>query len=335
MLLSCSSWYNEEEKSHPKSPCPYGPQAESLAEERTWKMNTQKAIDFIKSNARPIELAEFACHFENGSKQALIDALKPYQNPDGGFGNALEPDNWNPHSTPITTNAAIGYLFQAGALGEAKEMAAGAARYLLSGDSFDQERQLWLSSIDSNKDHPHAVWWEKGENDVPSWNPSVSLAAFLVCMGAAGPWKQLVQKAFIDLEQEEEKSGDNVKCYILAYGLLKEYGIANLVDLDQARQTIQAAIQAAICQDVEKYGVEYVVSPSWFFQGSSTFLIPDLLPLIQAEREALGKLQLEDGGFDISWVWHTPYKREFQQARKWWRPRVTMEKLLFYRQFAK
>ncbi len=86
---------------------------------------------------------------------------------------------------------------------------------------------------------------------------------------------------------------------------------------------------------VENYGVEYVVSPSWFFQGSSTFLIPDLLPLIQPEREALGKLQLEDGGFDISWVWHTPYKREFQQARKWWRPRVTMEKLLFYRQFAK
>ena len=72
MLLSCSSWYNEKEKSHPKSPCPYGPQAESLAEERTWKMNTQKAIDFIKSNARPIELAEFACHFENGSKQAAL-----------------------------------------------------------------------------------------------------------------------------------------------------------------------------------------------------------------------------------------------------------------------
>lgn len=67
-------------------------------------MNVEKAIEFIKRNARPVELAEFQCLFENGPKAALVEALKPYQNSDGGFGHALEPDNWNPNSTPITTN---------------------------------------------------------------------------------------------------------------------------------------------------------------------------------------------------------------------------------------
>lgn len=44
--------------------------------------------------------------------------------------------------------------------------------------------------------------------------------------------------------------------------------------------------------------------------------------------DELSKFQNEDGGFDIWWKWYTPYS-EFEQARKYWRPRVTIDKLLF------
>jgi hypothetical protein len=37
------------------------------------------------------------------SVRQVIAALRHYQNPDGGFGNALEPDNWNKDSSPYTT----------------------------------------------------------------------------------------------------------------------------------------------------------------------------------------------------------------------------------------
>ena len=53
-------------------------------------------------------------------------------------------------------------------------------------------------------------------------------------------------------------------------------------------------------------------------------------PIDYALRE-LQKFQNEDGGFDISWQWYTPYE-EFIQARIWWRPRVTLDKLLFVRE---
>lgn len=289
-------------------------------------MDTKKAIEFIKKNARPVELAEFACHFENGPRQALVDALKPYQNPDGGFGHALEPDNWNPRSTPITTNTAIHSLFEAGALPAAREM--GIARYLLSGDSFDSERQRWLFSVDSNKDHPHAIWWERGENDVPGWNPTVSLAAFLVCMGAEGPWEELVRQAFAELPGLS--GGDELKCYILAWNMLKECEIKNVIDFAQTQKELQAQAVKSVCPHVEKYGIEYVTTPSWFLQSEAPINKDGLEPLIQAELASLQKLQLEDGGFDISWQWCTPYQEEFQQARAWWRPKVTMEKLRFY-----
>ena len=69
--------------------------------------------------------------------------------------------------------------------------------------------------------------------------------------------------------------------------------------------------------------------PSVIFTGRySEFITPEIKPLIAAEKEILGKLQMNDGGFDITWKWFTPYP-EFEQARNWWRPRITIDKLLF------
>lgn len=298
-------------------------------------MDTRKAEDFIRGNARPIELAEFRCYFENGPKQALVDALRPYQNPDGGFGHALEPDNWNPASTPITTNDAIIRLFEAKALEAAGEMAQGIVRYLASGQDFDREKRRWLFATSSNQGHPRAAWWGKEGDGIAGWNPTVSLAAFLVCMGEPGPWRELVAEAFQDLGQAEEKLGDGLKCYMLAWKLLQSYGIEGVIDFEKAREAIRKALEQSICRDTAKYGVEYAPSPSWFFQDASPFWFEGARPLVQAELEALGRLQLEDGGFDITWQWHTPYTEEFAKARDWWRPRVTLEKLRFYNQYKK
>ena len=61
-------------------------------------------------NARAVELALWRCHFEHGDPKDVADALLAYQNEDGGFGNALEPDCWNPGSTPVATWTAIKYM---------------------------------------------------------------------------------------------------------------------------------------------------------------------------------------------------------------------------------
>ena len=67
-------------------------------------MDTQKrAKEFIYRNARPLDLARWQYHFENGSKEAVLNTLFYYQNEDGGFAHALEADAWNPNSSPIQT----------------------------------------------------------------------------------------------------------------------------------------------------------------------------------------------------------------------------------------
>ena len=52
------------------------------------------ARTFIYRNARPLDIVRWQYHFENGSKEEVLTALAAYQNADGGFGHALEPD-WN------------------------------------------------------------------------------------------------------------------------------------------------------------------------------------------------------------------------------------------------
>lgn len=56
----------------------------------------ERARRFVYRNARPLDLARWKYHFENGSEQEVLAALSAYQNEDGGFGHGLEEDNMNP-----------------------------------------------------------------------------------------------------------------------------------------------------------------------------------------------------------------------------------------------
>ena len=293
-------------------------------------MDKNKAIKYITKNARPLELAVFRYFFEEGSNKDVIDELSRFQNADGGFGHALEPDFFNPNSSPIATNDAIITLSRVNALDSTSDMVKGVVRYLESHDSFNEDKKRWLFAIDSNKDYPHAIWWEKKGDGISKFNPSVSLAAFMVCYGKRTPLYEEIIKEAIEYLKNGEISGDDVNCYLLAYELLTSNSINDIVDLNTFKALLCNAIENCICKDISKYGVEYVPMPSVIFTGKYTeFITPEIKSLIVAEKDILGKLQMEDGGFDITWKWYTPYTDEYEQARNWWRPRITIEKLLF------
>lgn len=293
-------------------------------------MNEDAAIKFILQNARPLELSVYKYYFENGSSQSVIDELLKFQNADGGFGNALEPDLFNPNSSPIATNDAIITLFRVNALDKNSDIVKGIVKYLESHDSFDEYKKRWLFAIDGNKDYPHAIWWKKKGDGISGFNPSISLAAFMICYGNRTPlYEEIVKEGFEYLENAEEISGDELNSFLLAYELLKANNISDIVDRERFKALLYKAVENSICKDTSKYGVEYVPLPSSIFFGMYLdFITPEIKSLIEAEKEILNKLQMNDGGFDITWKWYTPYP-EFEQARAWWRPRITIEKLLF------
>jgi len=70
----------------------------------------KKIKNFIFNNGRLLERRLFSYFFEKGSINETIKALVAYQNPDGGFGNGIEPDILCPDSSTIGAETAMFYL---------------------------------------------------------------------------------------------------------------------------------------------------------------------------------------------------------------------------------
>ena len=300
-------------------------------------MDKKSAVQFIRESARPIDLAVYEYFFEGKSNINVVSELRKYQNPDGGFGRGLEADYWNPNSSPIATNDALITLFKTNAFIEAGDIIIGILQYLKSHDSFDEEKKCWQFAIESNRDYPHAIWWEKNGDGVSGYNPTASLAAFIVCFGGRDAYYEtIIKDSFQYLIETEELGADSLKCFLLSYSFLKNHGIEDVVDLNEFKELIIRRIEVSICKDISKYGNEYVPVPSDFFAGMfSDFITETIQQLAEHEMGILDQLQLEDGGFDISWDWGTEYKSEFQEARRMWRPKLTIDKLLFLRMISK
>lgn len=71
------------------------------------------AENFIWSTARLVDRHRYALLFEDGPAEAVVEALRGYRNPDGGFGHGLEPDLRCPSSQPAPTLYALEMLVEA------------------------------------------------------------------------------------------------------------------------------------------------------------------------------------------------------------------------------
>lgn len=75
-------------------------------------INLERGTNFIWENARHLERAVFDYHFRDGSPKRISDILRTYQNDDGGFGHALEPDLRAPDSQPLFAEFALRTLYE-------------------------------------------------------------------------------------------------------------------------------------------------------------------------------------------------------------------------------
>src|SRR6266699_2473431 len=143
----------------------------------------QKAQDFTWRNARLIERYLFTCLFDNGSKEPVLAALRAYQNEDGGFGNALEPDKRCPSSQPQDIEIALHILDAIGTLDEL--MVIRACDYLVTITTPEGGVPYALPSVNA---YPHAPWWTVEENPPASLNPTAAIAGLLFKYGIQGCW---------------------------------------------------------------------------------------------------------------------------------------------------
>ena len=91
-------------------------------------VNLLAARQFIFANARLLDRHRVAVLLDGSPANAVVQALRPYRNSDGGFGNALEPDVRTPDSETTAALHGLEVLAEVDALED--PMVAGAAAWV-------------------------------------------------------------------------------------------------------------------------------------------------------------------------------------------------------------
>lgn len=284
----------------------------------------QKARTFIYRNARPLDLLRWQYHFEGGSKETVLTALAAYQNEDGGFGHALEPDAWNPNSSPIQTWAATEILRELDFTDNTQPIIQGILSYLSSGKDF--EGGFWYNAVRSNNDYPHAPWWHTESDSTchNDYNPTACLAGFIIRFADrdSGLYQlgNRIAKEACAAYFGQDLPGDmhTLGCYIRLWQYCEEAGKTDIIDLSALKERLREQIRHSITQNTTEWETGYICKPSQFFNNNNSIFYADNKDIADYECEFIVKSQLANGSWAIPWGWNG-YPEEWAISKNWWK----------------
>lgn len=298
----------------------------------------EKAKSFIYRNARPVDLARWQYHFEQGSVENVIKALSAFQNEDGGFGHGLEADSFNPNSTPIQTWNAVTILNEIGFTQEEHPMIQGILNYLDSGADFDEKHQQWNYCVPTNNEYPHAIWWEYKEGEVEyKYNPTAALAGFI--LQYAKKDSTLYQKGCEITKQAYDylmnctplDDMHATSTFLQLYSSCIKEKI-DFINMDAFKMKLEELIRRNICSDVTKWKIEYVAKPSFYIKSKDSLCYEEFSDLLHEECNYVKNEQLADGSYGLNWQWWTEYK-EFILSANWWKSSIIIDNILLLKEF--
>jgi len=271
-----------------------------------------RAETFIWKNARLLERHLFAYHFKDGPKEAVISTLLAYQNPDGGFGNALEPDIRCPDSQPVPVEHALKIL---NTVGFESNIAKTACDYLLT-ITTPEGGVPWLTP--SALSYPRAPWWNVDQNPPASLNPTAGIVAQLHKNKFQHPWlepaTEFCWSQIATLEPKEMHEMGVVLSFL--------YHVSDRNRAEDAlNRLVKPFIESDLIADVNETG--YVRKPLDWANTPDHPLRKYFKPEdIEANLDIVVADQQEDGGWNITWPATSP------TCELEWRGWLTLEKLL-------
>lgn len=254
---------------------------------------------FIWRNARLIDRYLFAHLFSQGPKTPVITTLKAYQNPDGGFGNALEPDKRTPASQPLDAETALRYLNDIDALTDPQvhsELLLPLCDWLQSVATQDGGIPFALPSVNL---YPHTPWMGTADDHPPAAiNPTASLTGYLLKSGVKHAW---IDRAVEYCWEHIEASSDDEYHTIMTEVLF----LQNAPDPDRAARLLAQRIERVrkpgiVEMDPDAGG--YVHKPlDWARRPGSPFRSLFDEATLRLHLEKLANQQRSDGGWPITW----------------------------------
>jgi hypothetical protein len=271
---------------------------------------------FLTSQARLLERRLFATLFLGQSGGHVVDALRGYQNDDGGFGHGLEPDKRCPASLPIDVEIAFQAMALAGAADET--MIARACDFLAATAATADAGGAVPPAFPVIEQFPRAAHWTDWTY-APALNPTAGLVGLLYQLGIEHPWRtQATEYCWRQLGA----GGPPGDAHTLAEVLLF---LEHVPDRDRADE--QARVIAGRFADVAMLHLDpdaegYGLTPLQFAPTPGSRWRPLFTDArVDGHLDRLVKSQQDDGGWPISW------EPPSQASTLEWRGMVTVQAL--------
>ena len=296
-----------------------------------------RACDFINSKARPLERAMFAFHFDGGAVDDVLAALAAFQNEDGGFGQALEPDLRTPTSSALATNEGLRILKEVDCPGD-HPIVRKAVEYILS--TYDRKGNVWRVVPQDTNDFPHAPWWhDEGGSLARIFDgfriiPRAGIVGLLHHYTKQVPTGWLAEvtthtvRDIASIERFGTGGGDDL---VYAMHLLEEESIPSY-----ERTSLLARLRTTVLQVVSQDSSDwdsYCISPLKVVTSPGSPVADLIWDAVQEHLDYQIDHQSSEGAWDPVWNWGDFYPHDWPHACQEWQGRLTLETLITLRAF--
>ena len=297
-----------------------------------------RACAFIKAQARPLDRVLFEYRFEGASADLVIGELARFQNDDGGFGHALEPDLRTPTSSALATEIGLRTLKELGCASD-HPMVADAVRFFL--ETLDPETEVWrVIPLDANA-HPHAPWWhDEGGSLARTFDdfliiPRASVVGLLhhyAALVPAGWLAELTEHTVATLETIEDGAfaggGDSLR-YALR---LVETEVLPQSYRDRLVPRLYRLSRGFVSCDPQEWG-GYVATPLKVAPTPDSLVADELRAGLEMYLDYQIDHQTPEGTWEPTWTWEGSYPDVWEQVKLEWRGELTLGTLTALRAF--
>lgn len=279
-------------------------------------INTDELVSIerqIYNKARDIDVAIFNALMDEECSDFVLDCLTLYANRDGGFGNALEIDNYNTNSSVYQTYEALRIMDICGFDSNSsnpmlEEIVNRIGNYLFNRNSF--VNGLWNPNVKTNDDFAHNLKYSYSVNF--DSHPTVAILGYL--LNLVKPSKVYYKKAlnalndvFKYLNNTSDLSFDELISFNSLLGSLKK---ANLLENEQK------LIEDRLLEEANKHcsNSEYKV----YLMASNCTLDEKLKKLLEEELDDIISSRAAHGLWEHKGDWGTTKYAEYDSATLKW-----------------
>jgi hypothetical protein len=299
-----------------------------------------RARAFLLTSARPLDRALFKCRFEAAPAEQVLAELARYQNADGGFGQALEPDLRTPSSSALCTGIGLRHL-QELACPPDHPLVAGALQYLLK--TFDHDQNVWRVVPRDTNQHAHAPWWHDENGSLARTFddyvliPRAQIVALLHTYASRVPadWLTTLTEATVESIEEVAddafRGGGDALRYSLE--LAESKGLPRQFK-DRVLPRLRCLAGTIVERDPRKWG-EYCATPLKIAPLPGAAAADMLHDDLMRNLDYVVETQASDGAWEPTWSWGEVFPAEWERAKQEWRGHLTLEMLTTLRAYGR